>query len=348
MNESSVQLYDRGNMRKLLVEFPRQAEEAVRIGRAAKIPYRASAIGEIVVTGLGGSAIGGDLLRSYLSESLRIPFAVNRHYSLPAYVGKKSLVIVSSYSGGTEETIAAHLDARKRKAMVLCVTSGGETERLAKKFKQPVVKIPKGLPPRTALAYSFFPSLIALAKMKLIASRDAEIAETIALLAKKSKLYASLRGDNPALELARQLYNKLPIIYSAADRFDAVNVRWRGQMAENAKVLAFGHVIPEMNHNEIVGWKVLQRLMGDMTAVFLRDKDDHPRIQTRMHITKGIVSEFAGKVIEVNSEGRSLLARTFSLIYLGDWTSYYLALLNGIDPTPVRVIDYLKWELGKK
>jgi glucose/mannose-6-phosphate isomerase len=88
--------------------------------------------------------------------------------------------------------------------------------------------------------------------------------------------------------------------------------------------------------------------MGDMTAVFLRDKDDHPRIQTRMHITKGIVSEFAGKVIEVNSEGRSLLARTFSLIYLGDWTSYYLALLNGIDPTPVRVIDYLKWELGKK
>ena len=126
-----------------------------------------------------------------------------------------------------------------------------------------------------------------------------------------------------------------------------VNVRWRGQLAENAKVLAFGHVIPEMNHNEIVGWKVLQRQMSEMAVVFLRDKFEHPRIKERMKITKGIVSEFANKIIEVESEGTSLLARMFSLISLGDWTSYYLALLNGVDPTPVRIIDYLKWELSK-
>jgi glucose/mannose-6-phosphate isomerase len=347
MTELTIQRYDTANMRRLLENFPHQIEEAVKIGKAAKIPYKASAIADVTVSGLGGSAIGGDLLRSYLAEDLDIPFQVNRNYELPEYVGRKSFVIISSYSGGTEETIAAHRDARKRGAMVLCVTSGGETEQLARKFRQPVIKIPKGYPPRTALGFSFFPTLIAFMKMKLVSGKDKEIAETVRLLKQKARVFMALNEDNPALELAKKLYNRLPIIYSAADRFDAVNVRWRGQLSENAKILAFGNVIPEMNHNELVGWRVLQRHMNEMAVVFLRDKGEHPRIQTRMKITKGIVSEFAPRVVEAWSDGSSLLARMFSLIALGDWTSYYLAILNGIDPTPVRVIDYLKWELGK-
>lgn len=347
MNESTVQRYDSSDMRSLLVEFPEQIAEAVRIGNKARLPSKGAAIQNIVVTGLGGSAIGGDLLRSFVAEELRVPFVVNRHYVLPQFVGPKSLVIVSSYSGGTEETIAAHLDAKKRKAITLCISSGGETERLAKKFHQPLIKIPKGYPPRTALAFSFFPSLIALSRLKLISSKEKDIKETIALLKKKSKEYSSLGNKNAAMNLAKQLYTKLPIVYSAADKFDSVNVRWRGQIAENAKVLAFGNVLPEMNHNEIVGWKVLQRQMSEMAVIFLRDKNEHPRIKERMNITMGIVREFSNKIIEVKSEGNSLLARTFSLIYLGDWTSYYLALLNGVDPTPVRIIDYLKWELTK-
>ena len=347
MTETTVQRYDLANMRKLLIEFPLQIEEAVRIGKSASITFRGRKINNIVVTGLGGSAIGGDVLRSYTSEELSVPFIVNRHYMLPEFVNNNSLVIVSSYSGSTEETIAAHLDANKRRASVLCITSGGETERLAKKSKQPVIKIPKGYPPRTALGYSFFPALISLTKMNLLPSQDKAIRETIALLKRKAKMYASLNGNNPAYELAKRLYMKLPIIYSSADHFDAVNLRWRGQLAENAKVLAFGHVLPEMNHNEIVGWKVLQRIMNDIAVVFLRDVDELPRVKTRMKITKGIVSEFTNRVIEVHSEGKYLLARIFSLIYLGDWASYYLALMNGVDPTPVRVIDYLKWELGK-
>src|SRR5204863_3445884 len=120
----------------------------------------------------------------------------------------------------------------------------------------------------------FFPSLIALTKMKLISSRDRDIKETVALLKKKSKVYLAMNNRNPALDIARQLYNRLPIIYSSADRFDAVNVRWRGQLAENAKVLAFGNVLPEMNHNELVGWRVLQRQMHEMAVVFLRDADE--------------------------------------------------------------------------
>ncbi|MBI4547170.1 MAG: bifunctional phosphoglucose/phosphomannose isomerase [Ignavibacteriae bacterium] len=350
MTETTIQRYDKSNMRKLLVEFPQQVEDAVRIGKQAVIPFRGSAISSIVVTGLGGSAIGGDLLRSYLANELYIPISVNRHYFLPECVDETSLVIVSSYSGDTEETIAAHNDAVKRKARVLCISSNGETERLARKFRQPLITIPKGYPPRAALGYSFFPCLMALIKMKLVKPKEKEIGETIALLKKRSMLYASLSQKNPALQLARQLYTKLPVVYSSANQFDAVNLRWRGQLAENAKVLAFGHVLPEMNHNELVGWSRysgMQRLMSDMVVIFLRDKSDYERVQVRMEITKGIVSEFASRVIEVHSEGKSLLARMFSLIYLGDWVSFYLAMLNGVDPTPVKVIEYLKNKLAK-
>ncbi len=348
MNKLSIQRYDKSNMNQLLVDFPKQVENAVKIGSKFKQAYNKSQIDSIVITGLGGSAIGGDLLRSYLSVESEIPFQVNRHYFMPEFVNERTLVVVSSYSGNTEETIAAHADAKKRKAKILCISSGGQTAASAEKFKQPLITIPKGLPPRAALGYSFFPTLIALSKMKLIRPKDSDIAETLSLLRKKSKIYSSLKNNNVALQLAKQLYMKLPVIYSAADRFDIVNLRWRGQIAENAKQLAFGHVLPEMNHNELVGWKVLRRIMEEEIAVvFLRDKDDHPRVKLRMEITKGVIEQYASKVIEIQSEGKSVLARMFSLIYLGDWTSYYLAILNGIDPTPVKVIDYLKNELGK-
>jgi glucose/mannose-6-phosphate isomerase len=348
MKESSIQLYDPSNMRKLLAEFPAQIELAVRIGRGAKTPYKAKNIGAIVLSGLGGSAIGGDVLRSYLADELRVPFVVNRHYALPEFVDSRTLVIIASYSGGTEETVAAHHDAIRRKAKVLCISSNGETARLAGAHRQPLITIPGGLPPRTALGYSFFPMLIALSSMGFIPSKEKEIRETVRLLRKLSKTYGTLSNKkNPALELAKQLYNKLPVVYSSADRFDVVNTRWRGQLAENSKVLAFGHVLPEMNHNELVGWKALRRQMGEMAVVFLRDAGDHDRVKIRMEITKSIVGEYASKVLEVESEGSSLLARMFSLIYLGDWVSFYLAIMNGIDPTPVRVIDYLKRELSK-
>ncbi len=348
MKQISIQRYDRSEFRQLLIDFPKQVEDAVRIGKKFSPPNKRLHINNIVVSGLGGSAIGGDLLRSYLAGEITIPFVVNRHYCLPEFVDGRTLVVISSYSGNTEETIAAHADAKKRKARVLCISSNGETAQMAKKFKQPLITIPKGYPPRAALGYSFFPMLMAFTKMKLIKPREADIKETISMLKKKSKEYGALSDKNPAFRLAKQLFMKLPIIYTAAERFDVVNLRWRGQIAENAKQLAFGHVLPEMNHNELVGWKVLRRMMEeDMVVLFLRDKFDHERVQLRMNITKDIVNQYASKVIEVHSEGKSLLTRMFSLIYLGDWVSYYLAILNGVDPTPVKVIDYLKNELGK-
>lgn len=350
MKESTISRFDLSDMRSLLLGFPEQVEDAIALGRRADVPAAGGTIANIILTGLGGSAIGGDILRSYLAAELRIPFIVNRHYFLPEFVGTNSLVIVGSYSGSTEETIAAHEDARKRGARILCVTSNGETERLAKKYGHALVKIPKGYPPRAALGYAFFPVLMAFVKMKLVVPRDRDLRETVALLRKNAQRYARSdqhRSDtNAAFRVARQIYNRLPIIYSSADCFDAVNLRWRGQLAENAKVLAFGNVLPEMNHNELVGWRVLKRHMEEMVVIFLRDGGEQRSVQMRMEITKNIVSDFAGKVVEVVSEGNSLLARLFSLVYLGDWVSFHLAMLNGVDPTPVKVIDFLKNRLS--
>ena len=346
--QNLIHQHDPKGMRNLILNFPMQAEEAVAIGNAAKIKIKTKNIEQIVVSGLGGSAIGGDLVRAYFADKCDVPVTVNRHYYFPEYVGKNTLVVISSYSGNTEETTASYKDAIKRKAKIFCITSGGEVERMAKKYKHPYIKIPGGLPPRAALGYSFFTMLIALSKLGFIKDQKKEIKETLALLHDLSTRYGNHdSSDNTALNLAKTLHGKLPLIYSAADKFDTVNTRWRGQITENAKTLAFGHVFPELNHNEIVGWEVLKEIMKNMHVVILRDKEDFERIQLRMDVTKGIIGGLADGITEVYSEGKSLLARMFSLLYLADWLSFYLAMLNGVDPSPVKKIDFLKEELGK-
>jgi glucose/mannose-6-phosphate isomerase len=348
MTLEEMHAVDPSDMYRLIKEFPAQAREAIRIGNEASLKLSVRGIREIVLCGLGGSAIGGDLLKSYLGAELKVPFLVNRHYVLPGFVGPQTLVIISSYSGNTEETTTAHREAIKRKARILCISSNGLTATLAKKRRTPLISIPGGLPPRAALAYSFFPLLIALGRLGLIKNKSREIKETVALLDEKSAAYSNPDPSaNRALQLATELRGRLSVIYSSTERFDAVNTRWRGQLAENAKTLSFGHVLPEMNHNELVGWKVLKEQMREMEVVFLRDRGDHPRVQVRMDITKQLISQYTPHVVEVWSEGTSLLARMFSLVSLGDWVSYYLAILHGEDPRPVAVIDHLKTELAK-
>lgn len=339
---------DPNGMYDCLLDFPKQVEEAFRIGKAAPPAVKARSVTSIVLTGLGGSAIGGDLLRAYLTDELGVPLTVNRHYLLPDFVGTKTLVIVSSYSGNTEETISAQKNATKRKAKVLCISTGGKVTEFALKHRQTCIEIPGGLQPRAALGYSFFPLLVALGKSGFIRPKDKDIRATIALLKRRAvELGNPEDPTNAAYQLAEKLKGKLPIIYSSSDHLDAVNLRWRGQIAENAKQLAFGNVLPEMNHNELVGWNVLKDLMKQTHVVFLRDKSEHPRIAVREEITKTIVSQYCSGLSEVWSEGPSLLARMFSLVQFGDWVSYYLAVLNNQDPTPVNAIDHLKNELAK-
>jgi glucose/mannose-6-phosphate isomerase len=348
MTLEEIHRIDPDGMYKCILDFPAQVEEAFKIGKSAIVPFKPRNLTSIVITGLGGSAIGGDLLRAYLADEILVPITVNRHYTLPEFVGTKTLVIVSSYSGNTEETISAHKDATKRKAKVLCISTGGEVTELARKNKQPCIKIPGGLQPRAALGYSFFPLLMALAKAGFIQSKENDIKETIALLKMKAQEYGSPNSNtNPPLELAGRIRGRLPIIYSSSHQLDAINLRWRGQIEENAKQLAYGNLLPEMNHNELVGWNMLKELLAKTSVIFLRDKGEHARVSVREEITKKIVSQYAAGVNEVWSQGLSLLTRMFSLIQFGDWVSFYLAILNNQDPTPVKAIEHLKNELAK-
>ncbi len=335
-------------MYDLIKNFPQQVEEAVAIGNATQIRINTRGIQQIVLCGMGGSAIGGDLLRSYVLDELPVPFLINRSYTLPAFVGNRTLAIISSYSGTTEEALACYSEAIKRGSAILTISSGGTVEQRARRHRHIHIKVPGGPSPRAALGYSFFPLLIALTKLKFISPKASEIKETIALLKRKANEYSNPElATNTALLLAKQLHRRIGVVYSAAERLDAVNTRWRGQIAENAKSLMWGHVVPEMNHNELVGWNVLREQMREMQVFFLRDTEDHRRVAKRLDITKELLSQYTPHIAEVWSEGKSRLARIFSLVHLGDWVSFYLAMLNGQNPMPVQAIDYLKQELSK-
>lgn len=348
MTLDDIKRLDPKGMYAWVRQFPDQMQEAVSIGRAASLGKKPSGITTIVLTGLGGSAIGGDLLRTYLAGQLTVPFLVNRGYALPAYVGKDTLVIVSSYSGNTEETIASYKDAIRKKAKVLAITTGGTIGAMAAKRKDTRITIPPGLSPRAAVGYSFFPLLVALARLGFVKSQDAAIKETQALMRTLAARWSDpTAADNLPYHLATKFRGMLPVIYSNADQLEAVNVRWRGQINENAKQLAHGHVLPEMNHNELVGWRMMPDLMKRMHVAFLKDADTHPRVAIREQITEKWISPLTGGVTIVQSEGKSMLARMFSLIHFGDWVSLYLAIQNGVDPEPVEPINYLKGELAK-
>ncbi|MGB7060762.1 MAG: bifunctional phosphoglucose/phosphomannose isomerase [Candidatus Zixiibacteriota bacterium] len=346
-----IKRLDRGGMYDHIYDFPSQFEDALRLTRVTPIPdWDKSRIDKIVVAGLGGSAIGADLVRSYLADKLDIPMVICRNYTLPNFVGSSSLVFVSSYSGNTEETLSAFEDASKRGAKIICMTSNGKVEEISSRKKIPCVHLPKGFQPRAALGYSFVPVLAMLERLGFVNGEEKNISQAGEFLAGNRDNYRlEINADkNEAKKLAKKLQGKLPIVYASGDHFDAVSTRWKGQFCENAKMLAFNNVFPEFNHNELVVWKVLSDYRDDLIVVILKDKEDHPRIKTRMEIVKGIIEEQEVEVIDAESSGENLLSRMFSLIQLGDFNSFYLAVLNKEDPTPVKVIDFLKDELAKK
>ena len=351
--KETIQKNDPRNMLKAIHDFSKQMKHAEEIGLSVSLDSNLGKdLTQIVFSGLGGSAIGADFIRSYLTYESPIPIFVNRHYQLPRFVDEKTLLIVSSYSGDTEETLSSLKQGIKQGAKILAITSGGELTRQAGQHSFPVIKIPGGMSPRAALGYSAIPLLVALSKIGFKeAYKASELKEAISLI---QTLAESQYGvtvpfeHNLAKQLASACFKKYPIIYAGIDYFDVVALRWRGQIEENAKALASHHVLPEMNHNELVGWRNPKELLKECTAIFLKDSSDHQRVKTRMNLTKGVVERYAGKAFELSSQGKGLLARMFSLVHLGDWLSLYLATLYQVDPTPVEVINYLKSELAKE
>jgi len=362
-DEKKIQEIDSLNMFDILKNFPAQVKDAISIGMQAPLfpGLNISSLKndniDVLVLGMGGSAIGGDILKSYCQGTPgaeHINISVNRNYNVGGSVHSGTNVIASSYSGETEETISALRQVLGITKNVICITTGGQLEKIAIENNLPVIKIPPGMQPRCALGYSFFTMLYLLITNNFFED-DAEettenaIEELLSNLDQKALTYSDFKNeDNLALNTASKLHGTIPVIYSSVDRLDAINCRWRGQIQENAKNLAFGNTLPEMNHNEINGWNFPDNMTKNFSVIFLKDKEDNPRTQIRFQALSSIIEEKVGQILSFEGEGDNLLTRMFDLIYLADWLSYYLAIYNQIDPTPIPYISKLKNFLASK
>lgn len=326
-------------MKKLVQNFPTQLHEAILIGKSHRFTTSKKKFANVVLTGLGGSGIGGSIVQNFIFDKLKVPFVVNKDYFLPAFVGSDSLVIVSSYSGNTEETIQAMKQALKARATVVCITSGGTIGEIAKRRKLDCILLPSGMPPRACIGYSMTQVLYVLQGMGLLKYNfEKELNASIKLLKNKSRSI-----QTKARSLAKKLFNTTPVIYSSPD-FEGMAIRFRQQINENSKMLCWHHVIPEMNHNELVGWRDKS---ASRSVVILRSKDDYDRTQLRMEINKKVIRKYTKNITELYSEGKSYWEQIFYFIHLTDWVSVYLADMREHDAVEVKVIDFLKGELAK-
>lgn len=347
-DREAMSRYDSKNMIGLIEGLPEQCREAWKIGLGGTPLRDADGLDNVVVLGLGGSAIGGDLLAALLSDELDVPVLVNRGYGVPNFVGKSTLVIACSYSGNTEETLTAYGESKRRGAKIVAITSGGKLREMAIADGVELLGIPGGLAPRAALGYVFLPAVAFLAKCGLIKDKAEDVEEAYSVLSSlRDELGPNIpKASNFAKSLAEKLVGKLPVIYGTTGISGPCAYRWKCQINENSKTHAYSNVLPEMNHNETVGWDAPDEIARMLYVILLRDSGDSERIATRMNVTKELMKN-SGGIEEITSRGKSRLARMLSLIYIGDFVSLYLAFLYGQDPGPVKAIDYLKAELAK-
>jgi glucose/mannose-6-phosphate isomerase len=340
-----IRRIDKSNMLQFSIEAARHYREAAKVSEKIVVNYPKPE--NVIVAGMGGSAIGGELLKDYARSQAPIPIEVNKDYQLPAYASQLSLVVVVSYSGDTEESLSAFLDAQHRKCMIFCVSSGGSLLEFAEKLNVPHLRVPAGMPPRAASPYLLVPQLILLEKMGLISGVAEGLDEAIKLLEKVSRENAPEKPSktNLAKLVASGINGTIPVVYGFGI-YRSVAQRWKQQFNENAKVPAKWEFFPELNHNEIVGWEKVGTLAQQFSTVFLRDKNEPAEVRSRIEITKTLMPK-ASKHFEVWSQGKSTLAKMLSTILVGDFASVYLAVKRGVDPTPVQTITTLKQKLGE-
>jgi glucose/mannose-6-phosphate isomerase len=336
-----IKAVDKSKMINFSLDSAKLYRESAKLAEKIQVNYPKP--NSIIVAGMGGSGIGGDLLKDWARNRTTVPIEVNREYQLPAYAGKRTLVLITSYSGDTEESLGAFLDALKRKCMIYCVSSGGALLENAERLKVPYLRVPGGMPPRAALPYLFVPLLKCMEKMGLVSGASEELSEALQLLEKISK---DNSPEKPAKEnfsktLALNIGQTAPVIYGFGF-YRSVAQRFKQQFNENSKVPAKWEAFSELNHNEIVGWERAGELGKCFSAIFIRDKEEPTEIHSRIEITKELVGKAGLELFEVPAQGKSPLAKILSTICIGDFTSIYLALLHSVDPTPVKTINYLK------
>jgi glucose/mannose-6-phosphate isomerase len=339
--------FDKNGMLDLVMAFPTHMTDAWERGKSFAGQLKTETPKKIILFGMGGSAIGGDMVRSYLGDRLRVPLHVNRAYDVPASFREEALFVFSSYSGNTGETLAAYDAVRGAGVPAVAITSGGELEKLCGRDSIPVCKIPGGMPPRSAIAYSFFPLLCTLDATGIARVDDVEFEEARTALEQLCASYGPDSPDNEAADLAHTLHGKLPFVYSCGGIFEAVSRRWSCQINENGKSLAHFATFSELNHNEIVGWKALESMRRDIVVISLEDEEDHPMALKQADIALEIIGPLSSGIIRIPNVVGGRMTRILSAMILGDFTSVYLAYLNGVDPTPVTNIDFLKDRLKK-
>jgi glucose/mannose-6-phosphate isomerase len=300
----------------------------------------------VVVCGMGGSAIGGDVIGACVS-TLAVPYQVVRGYELPAWVSDATLVIAVSYSGNTEETLSCLARALPRGCRPVCVTSGGRLAALAARHDLPLVTVPGGLQPRASVGYLSTPIGAALEAADLVRAFDEQVAEAIEVVAELAAELAPAVADddNEAKTIARRLLNCLPVVYGAGVTAPAAR-RWKGQLNENAETPAFFNELPELDHNELAGWATNPGVAGRAFLVLLDDPAGDERLRRRLAMTASIMQPRVAGLVRVAARGVLPFARVLSSAYVGDYASLYLALLYGIDPSPVAAIEDLKARLA--
>lgn len=335
---------DPKGMYALTCDFPNQCRRALEIFRANPVWFVMPA--QVVLSGLGGSAAGGDFARCLCEAEGKVPFFVNRDYSLPGFVSENTVVICSSYSGNTEETLSAYHDARAKGAAIVVLTSGGQLATLAHEHGYPVILIPGGQPPRTALGYMLIPLVALLAHSGVIPDQDFENAFALLEECVANWSIEAEYDSNPTKQLAQALQGKVGNLYGLGAAPGAVANRWKGQINENAKNMAFANVFPELNHNEILGWVECAVQGTKWVVVNLTCGEPSAKLRTRAKVTAELIGNRA-EFFSVGSRGEKLLVQMLSLVLYGDFVSLYLAALNRVDPENIDSINHLKAALSK-
>jgi glucose/mannose-6-phosphate isomerase len=350
VNLDDQQLYeklDTTNLHERIQNLPKQCRQAWQSALTLPLPEDFNSIDKIVVLGMGGSAIGGDLLRSMVSLQSNIDVIVQRDYDLPKSVDKNTLVIASSYSGNTEETLSAFNQALETPCKKFVITTGGKISELAARNGVPLLSFGFSSEPRAALGCSLFSLLAFMRKLDIIPDELLKIDESLDAL---NKLSTQLSKDipmasNPAKQLAAKLFDRLVIVYGAGI-LTSVAYRWKTQINENSKAWAFSETLPELNHNAVVGYQFPADMADKLFVVMLRSEDLHPRTLKRYEITSDILTKAHVPHEVIDTSGNTPLCRMMNSILMGDYVSYYLAILYEINPSPVEIIDYLKKELS--
>jgi len=348
-DSAAIQRLDSNSMLERIRELPHQCTAAWEQSQTLTLPPDYRSVDDVTIVGMGGSAIGGALLQGLIAEGCEIPISVVRDYALPAFVqGPDSLVIASSYSGNTEETLSSFEQAQARNARTLAITTGGKLAELAHEAGAPVVQFDYGSQPRAAIGYSLTLLLGVSHQLGFIRNYAADVTESAQVMeAWQREIEIDVpRGRNLAKELAGQIHGNLPVIYGAGF-LAAVANRWKTQFNENAKHWAFFEVLPELNHNAVVGLGIPDVIRDAGIVLMLRSARDPQRIQERWDVTRELLSREGVTVKEIYGRGESPLSQMLSLIHFGDFVSFYVAMLNEVDPTPVEAIAFLKERLAE-